>query len=103
MDSKLDKNKLMAELDRNVLTLHRTIDTHRFLVASLLGEGGRDEKELLPLSTSCEKSREEKYRGTLLMAVETIEETRRSFKSRKLEALRKEMMRVLLEAPEAAE
>jgi hypothetical protein len=74
--------------------LGRRAEAHRRLLARAL-EGREAALDVCPLA-DCPHRRV--LRETLLNAVEVLEDTRRAFKSKKLEALRKGMIEVLAES-----
>jgi hypothetical protein len=77
--------------------LQQGIDTHCCLVTSVL-EDRLDECSLRPLLDVCPKrSRELKLEKTIREAIDILEESRKAFKSKRLEALRKKLTRVLID------
>lgn len=79
-------------------TLQEGIDNHCNLVASLL-ESQVDSQNIIPvLGRYTKRSRELKLEQALKETIEVLEESRKSFKSRKLGELRKKITQVLIEA-----
>ena len=94
----LDKKNIINALNISVKELRQGIDTHCCLVASILKEQ-MDESNLLPLLDFCPKrSRELKLEKAIKEAIDVIEESRKAFKSKRLEALRKKLTHVLIDA-----
>jgi hypothetical protein len=77
---------------RSAETLEERLREHRRLLAQAGEEGAVFDGCFF---TDCPHRR--KLRATLLEAIETLEETRRAFKSKQLEALRKKLLAVLAE------
>jgi len=93
---KLNKNDIANAISTSVRELQQGIDTHCCLVAAILGENV-DENNLLPLLDLCPKrSRERSLEKAIKEAIDVIEESRKAFKSKKLEALRKKLTSVLV-------
>jgi len=93
----LDKRDIISVLNTSVKELQQGIDMHCCLVSSLL-EGQLDERNLQPLLDRCPKrSRELRLERAVKEAIEVIEESRKAFKSRRLEGLRKKLTAVLID------
>jgi len=87
---------MLNALIASVNELRQSLDLHCCLVASIL-EGQTKDQNLPPLSTWCTKpSRTLELREALQEAIVALEESRKAFKSKKLEALRKKLTFVLL-------
>ena len=96
MDRK--KNKLLSALNTSVKDLQEGLSMHCCLMNSLL-EGEIDERRLQPLVDRCPKrSRERKLEKAVTEAIHVLEESRKAFKSKRLETLRKKLTQVLIEA-----
>ena len=94
----MNKVDIIQQLNTSMKTLQEGIDTHCYLVASLL-ESQADPQNILPLLDRCPKRpRELKLEQALKEAIEVLEESRKAFKSRKLGELRKKLTHTLLEA-----
>ena len=92
----IDKRELINALNASVRELQRGIELHCCLVTSIL-EGQVDERNLEPLLDMCPKrSRELQMREALKEAIDVLEESRKAFKSKRLEALRKKLTHVLI-------
>jgi hypothetical protein len=85
-------------LNATMNDLCRKIDLHCCLLSSL-AEGNPDGNDPQALLKACPaKSREAMLRDAIREAIEVIEESRKAFKSKKLEALRKKLTDVLIES-----
>ena len=93
----LEKNALLEALNASVKDLQKGIDMHCCLVASIVDEKV-DERNLKPLLNLCpSRSREQTLKEAIKDAIDTIEESRKAFKSKQLEALRKRLTQVLID------
>lgn len=93
----LSKDELLVAIDRNVQDLQQSLDMHRCLVASMVGKDV-DTRNLQRFSEICpERSSEKVLKSALKETIEILEESRKSFKSKRLEALRKKLINVLAE------
>ncbi|MCB2168903.1 MAG: hypothetical protein KQI78_14680 [Deltaproteobacteria bacterium] len=94
----MDVQELMNAVSKSVNELHQEIETHHLLVASVL-EQKVDERRLEKLQKNLALCpREAKLKAVIHEAIETLDESRKAFKSKKLEALRKKLTRVLIDA-----
>jgi hypothetical protein len=95
----LEKQAIIDALSSSVKELQQGIDSHCCLLASLKGEAvdGRNLSAVLDLCPN--RSREQALRAAIEEAIDVIEESRRAFKSKRLEALRKKLTKVLIDAP----
>lgn len=85
-------------LSSSVKELQERINLHHHLIASIL-EGEVDETTLQSFFDLCPKrSREVVMEDAVKHTIDVLEETRKAFKSKKLEILRKDLTRVLIEA-----
>ena len=92
-----NKRDLITAIDRSAEELHQQIEMHRKRVASMLGNR-LDEEALEPLFDLCPlRSRETRLKQTIVEAIEVLEESRKAFKSKRLEALRKKLTTVLID------
>jgi Ni2+-binding GTPase involved in maturation of urease and hydrogenase len=92
-----NKRDLITAIDRSAEELHQQIEMHRKRVASMLGNR-LDEEALEPLFDFCPlHSREARLKQAIVEAIEVLEESRKAFKSKRLEALRKKLTVVLIE------
>ena len=93
----LEKKELISAVKNSIKELQQGIDMHCGLVTSIV-ENRLDECNLRPLLDQCPKrTREIRLEAAIKEAIEVLEETRRAFKSKKLEALRKRLTQVLIE------
>ncbi|MHC4479692.1 MAG: hypothetical protein ACYS1C_01785 [Planctomycetota bacterium] len=82
-------------IEKSVEKLKACLEQHRRLLRSLMQNEEDDVALLRCPELACPHER--MLRRTLLEAIEVLEQTRKSFKSRQLEQLRKQLMRVLAE------
>jgi len=90
------KRALIEIIDKNTEELHQKINMHRYLMASILDKKISEKRLneiILPHS-----HRELRLKETIKETIEALEETRKAFKSKRLEELRKKLMQVLIEA-----
>jgi predicted nucleotide-binding protein (sugar kinase/HSP70/actin superfamily) len=91
------KEELISALHKSVKELQQGIDMHSCLIASIL-ENEVDERHLKPFFNNCSlRSRECQMKEAIREAIEVLEESRKSFKSKRLEALRKRLTQVLID------
>jgi len=89
------KRDLIEIIDKSTEELHQKIDMYRYLMATILDKKISEKRlnhTILPNS-----HRELKLKETIKEAIEVLEETRKAFKSKRLEALRKNLIKVLTE------
>ncbi len=91
----IQKIDLIEIIDKSTEDLHQKIDMHRYLMATILdkkvGEN-RLNHILLP-----DSKKDLRLSNAIKEAVEVLEDTRKAFKSKRLEALRKRLTQVLTE------
>ena len=93
----LDKKDIISAINTSVKELQQGIDMHCCLVRSIL-EGQIDDRDLKPLLELCPKrSRELVLEKVIKEAIEELEESRKAFKSKRLEALRKKLTQTLID------
>lgn len=93
-----NKQEIINALGASIKELQQGIDMHFCLVASLKDEDV-DDRNLRPLLDLCpERIKENKLRDAIKEAIEVIEESRKAFKSKQLERLRKKLTKVLIDA-----
>lgn len=90
------KQKLITALNTSVRELQQGIDLHCRLLTSVLQENNENQDLLPVLDTPLKQSQEQMMRKAINEAIEELEETRKAFKSKKLEALRKKLTQVLI-------
>jgi len=89
------KRDLIEIIDKSTEDLHQKIDMHRYLMATILDKKiseNRLDHILLP-----DPKKELRLSNAVKEAIEVLEETRKAFKSKRLEALRKKLTHVLIE------
>ena len=89
------KRDLIKIIDISTEDLHQKIDMHRYLMATILDKKVSEKRlnhTILPNS-----HRELRLKETIKETIEILEETRKAFKSKKLEALRKKLTQILIE------
>lgn len=90
------KRKLITALNTSVKELQQGVDLHCRLLNSVL-QGNNEKQDLLPIwDPPCKQSQEQMMRQAINEAIEELEESRKAFKSKKLEALRKKLTQVLI-------
>ncbi|MBU4376127.1 MAG: hypothetical protein KKD29_01455 [Candidatus Omnitrophica bacterium] len=92
-----NKKDMINVIDKSAEELHLKIDMHRRLMSTILEQKLDDEniKELfLPSYYHKEASLKEAIKET----IDVLEESRKAFKSKRLEALRKKLTHVLIES-----
>lgn len=93
-----EKKELIHALSASLRELQQGISTHCSLINAFVEEE-MDERALQSLIERCPKrTREHRLEKALQEAIEVLEESRKAFKSKRLEALRKKLTRVLIEA-----
>jgi hypothetical protein len=91
------KKDLVSVINRSAEELHHKIDMQRYLITTLLEKqvGDATVKQLvLPTNSSNENI----LKQAIMETIEVLEESRKSFKSKRLEVLRKKLTQVLIEA-----
>ena len=92
------KEELISALQKSVKDLQQGIDMHTCLIASIF-ENEVDERNLKPFLDACpSRSGEVRMKAAIQEAIEVLDESRKAFKSKRLEALRKRLTQVLAEA-----
>ena len=93
-----DKDSVVEVISCSVRELQEEIDRHCGLIASILAEKG-DGRAVQPLRASGASIPRELYlKQAIKEAIDTLEESRKAFKSKRLEALRKMLTQVLIDA-----
>jgi hypothetical protein len=91
------KKDLVTIINRSAEELHQKIDMQHYLMTTLLEKKVGDEtvKQLvLPISSPDENRLKQAIKET----IDILEESRKSFKSKRLEVLRKKLTQVLIES-----
>ena len=92
-----EKQEIISVLTNSLKELQQGIDLHCGLVTSIV-EDKLDERSLQPLLDQRPKrTREIRLEKAIQEAIEILDESRKSFKSKKLAALRKMLTRVLVD------
>lgn len=89
------KADLIEIIDKNTEELHQKIDMYHYLMATILDKKV-SEKRLDHIFLSDGK-KELRLSNAVKEAIEVLEETRKAFKSKRLEALRKKLTHALIE------
>jgi hypothetical protein len=93
----MNKDRLLEALGSSVRDLQQRVDRHFDLVDRVL-EGRTGVKVTEEMPNSCTPiSREHVLKNAIREAIDTLEETRKAFKSKTLETLRKKLTRVLID------
>jgi len=94
----MKKSELVRALHTNMKELRQGIDAHCGLVSTVL-QGQLDERQLQRLLNMCpNRSRERTLEKAIKEAIDVLDESRKAFKSKRLEALRKRLTAVLVDA-----
>ncbi len=93
----VEKKAIIAALNNSIKVLQQDIDAHGCLVASLLDKPAdeRNLKAFIELYPG--RARELRLEKAIREAIDVIEASRKSFKSKRLEALRKKLTNVLMD------
>ena len=89
------KRDLIEIIDKSTEELHQKIDMHHYLMATILDKKISEKRLdhiLLP-----DPKKELRLSNAIKEAIEILEETRKAFKSKRLEALRKKLTHTLIE------
>lgn len=90
------QNDLMLRtVHKSIQSLYQDIDKHRCVIASIL-EGQYGEQNVGNNPVLC--SRELRLKTAIRDAIEVLDESRKAFKSKRLEALRRQLTQTLIEA-----
>lgn len=93
----MSREELRSLIVKHSEELHRTIDAHYGRLCSML-EGTQREGAPVSCPPPAAHSRESRLREAFIDAIGVLEETRKAFKSKQLQALRQRMTQVLTEA-----
>ncbi len=93
----VNKKDLIEAIDKSAEELHQRIDMHRYLVNTIL-EQMVSEDSLKSHILSPFYPDQSRLKEAVKEAIEVLEESRKSFKSKRLEALRKKLALVLMES-----
>ena len=92
-----NKRDLITAVDRSAEELHQRIDMHRYLMETILEQRVGD-GTLKRLSLSSYSPVETRLKEALNETIEVLEQTRKAFKSKRLETLRKRLTQALIES-----
>jgi len=92
----IQKADLIKVIDKSTEDLHQRIDMHRYLMAAILDK--RVSENTLHNVLIPDPRRELRLKGAIRDTIEVLEESRKAFKSKRLEVLRKKLTEVLLES-----
>ena len=87
----------MTVINKSAEDLYQKVDIHRRLLSTIL-EKGVNEVSLKRVPLPANPSGTDNLKQAVTDAILVLEETRRSFKSKKLEALRKRLTQALIES-----
>ena len=93
----ISKSDLITAIDKSAEELHQRIDMHRYLMGAILEKRVSD-KSIKQLCLPAGSPDESRLKEAIQETIEVLEESRKAFKSKRLEALRKKLTRVLIEA-----
>lgn len=88
---------VISAIHQSAEELHERIDMHRRLVASALENRVNDEMVWGFSKFQARRSREAQLKQAIMEAIDVLEESRKAFKSKRLEALRKRLTVVLID------
>jgi len=92
-----NRQELLMSIHRNMAALQLEIERYRNLLSCVL-DGNMNEAGLLQMTPRLEENRREPpLREVLQEAITILDESRRAFKSKKLEILRKRLTQALAE------
>jgi len=90
-----NKKDLITVIDNSAEELHEKIDMHRYLMTTIVEQRVSD-AEISRLFPSF--SYESRLKDALEETIDILEESRKAFKSKNLEVLRKKLTQVLIES-----
>ena len=92
-----NKKDLVTVINRSAEELHQKIDMQRYLMTTLLEKKvGNETLKQLALPTYFLD--ENRLKQAIMETIEVLEESRKAFKSKRLEVLRKKLTQVLIES-----
>lgn len=95
----LEKDEIINALSSSVKELQQGIESHCCLLASLKGEAVNERNLSAVLGMCPNHPREQALRAAIEEAIDVIEKSRKAFKSKQLEVLRKKLTKVLIDTP----
>ena len=93
---KQGKKDFINVIDKSAEELHQKIDNHHSLMASIL-ESRVNDLELKGVIGPSSSGSEGRLKEVLKETIEVLEQTRKAFKSKRLEVLRKKLTQVLID------
>jgi hypothetical protein len=91
------KKDLVTVINRSAEELHQRIDLQRYLMTALLENKVGDET-INQLSFPTCFPDENRLKQAIMETIDVLEESRKAFKSKRLEVLRKKLTQVLIES-----
>ena len=91
------KKDLVTVINKSTEELHQKIDMQRYLITTLLEKKVGDET-IKQLSLPTYSPDEKRLKQAIMETIDVLEESRKAFKSKRLEVLRKKLTQVLIEA-----
>lgn len=91
------KKDLVTVINKSTEELHQKIDMQYDLLTALLEKQVGDET-LKQLAWLTHSTNENRLKQVIMETIDVLEESRRAFKSKRLEVLRKKLTQVLIEA-----
>ena len=92
-----NKRDLITVIDRSAQELHEKIEMHRYLMTTILEQRVGD-GSIKRISLPSYSANEGRLKEAIQEAIDVLEESRKAFKSKRLEALRKNLTQVLIES-----
>ncbi len=92
-----DKKQPIETVTQSITALQKSIERHRCLVESLLTQEVDEDRNRELLAGCPTYNREARLTAAIKEAIDVLEESRRAFKSKTLERLRKRLLEVLLD------
>jgi hypothetical protein len=91
------REELYDTLRASAHMLRQGIEAHTGLIASIMQIETGEEAPAAPASAPALQARESRMREAIKEAIDVLDESRRAFKSRRLEELRKRLTQVLID------
>ncbi|MBM4306518.1 MAG: hypothetical protein FJ115_02310 [Deltaproteobacteria bacterium] len=93
-----NKNHLAMIIERSTQDLHDRVNMQKYILLNVLGKvKDRTAISLFPVESTGDEVTRTLFRKVLTETIEVLEETKKAFKSKRLEELRKRLMDVLKE------
>ncbi len=93
-----DRKEIIQSLEASLDSLQQSIELHCQLLQMLFAGDQGPRNYDPPSAQNCGAGRERQLKAAIYEAIEVLEESRKSFKSKQLAALRKKLIRVLTES-----